>query len=161
MSLPEIELRRLVAEANAVRGARATVQHADQPNAAEQQLEARFACRERLAVYGTLAPGRSNYHIVQPLGGSWTSGIVEGSLISQGRGAALGHRALVMGGDGNVDVHVLHALRLATDWRRLDEFEGDEYRRILIPIFSREPGKRLITVANLYAAADLRANSDA
>ena len=57
-------------------------------------------------------------------------------------------------------VQVLTAPLLATAWPTLDRFEGPEYQRILVPVFSTEPGpgqageRRLYTVANLYAATE-------
>jgi len=53
---------------------------------------------------------------------------------------------------------VLTAPSLATAWPDLDRFEGEGYRRILVPIFDTELGpgqageRRLRTVANLYSA---------
>ncbi|HEX6911465.1 MAG TPA: hypothetical protein VF142_13760, partial [Longimicrobium sp.] len=50
---------------------------------------------------------------------------------------------------------VLTAPALAAAWPDLDRFEGAEYRRILVPVFTPGPAgeRRLRTVANLYAAA--------
>jgi len=59
-----------------------------------------------------------------------------------------------------VAVQVLTTPSLATAWPTLDRFEGPEYQRILVPVFSTElsPGqageRRLHTVANLYAATE-------
>ena len=43
-----------------------------------------------LATYGTLAPGRSNYHQLSDLRGEWSIGTVRGKLVDKGWGAALG-----------------------------------------------------------------------
>ena len=74
-----------------------------------------------------------------------------------GWGAALGYpgfRPRV--GGAAVAVRVLTAPLLATAWPTLDRFEGPEYQRILVPVFSAElsPERRLCTVANLYAATE-------
>lgn len=116
-------------------------------------LEKRFNTSETLAVYGSLAPGRSNYHIVEPLGGEWSDGFIEGDLFQTGWGAALGYWAFRprAGGD-RIDVKVLKSSRLSGAWRMLDDFEGDEYRRILVAVMTED--NELKTVANLYAAAD-------
>jgi hypothetical protein len=59
-----------------------------------------------------------------------------------------------------VAVKLLTAPSLATAWPTLDRFEGPEYQRILVPVFSTglNPGqageRRLYTVANLYAATE-------
>ncbi len=161
LSLPEV--RRLVAAANAVRRQRDASGSAvvSDGRGAERQLDDLFGTSHTLAVYGTLAPGQPNHHIVAPLGGEWTDGLIEGDLLPVGWGAALGYpgfRPRV--GGAAVAVQVLTAPLLATAWPTLDRFEGPGYQRILVPVFSTElsPGqageRRLYTVANLYAATE-------
>ena len=114
-----------------------------------------------MAVYGTLAPGQPNHYVVATLGGEWTDGLIEGDLLPVGWGAALGYPGFRprAGGDA-VAVQVLTAPLLATAWPTLDRFEGPGYQRIVVPVFSTEPGpgqageRRLYTVANLYAATE-------
>ncbi len=126
---------------------------------AERRLDALFGTGHTLAVYGTLAPGQPNHHVLAPLGGEWTDGLIEGDLIPLGWGAALGYPGFRprAGGDA-VAVRVLTAPSLATAWPALDRFVGPGYRRILVPIFGTELGpeqadeRRLRTVANLYSA---------
>lgn len=123
--------------------------------AAEARLEALHQVGARLAVYGTLGPGRPNHHVVAPLGGAWSTGVVEGDLRTFGWGALAGFPALELRPGGpRVAVALLDAEPLRTFWPRLDAFEGSEYRRILVPVWSDEPGPRtLVAVANLYEAA--------
>lgn len=124
---------------------------------AELLLEAQYRPSESLAVYGSLAPGRANHHVVAPLEGTWTEGVVEGDRVEAGWGATLGYPAFRPRAGGEViAVHVLTSDRLPAAWGRLDEFEGAEYCRILVPIFARDSaGERSVrTVANLYAVAD-------
>jgi len=45
---------------------------------------------ERLFVYGTLAPGRPNEHILADVPGSWEPARVTGTLREEGWGAAMG-----------------------------------------------------------------------
>jgi gamma-glutamylcyclotransferase (GGCT)/AIG2-like uncharacterized protein YtfP len=161
LSLPEV--RRLVAAANAVRWQRDASGSAGGSDArcAERRLDALFRTSHTLAVYGTLAPGQPNHHVVAPLGGEWTDGLIEGDLLPVGWGAALGYPGFRprVGGDA-VAVQVLTASSLATAWPALDHFEGPGYQRILVPIFSTELGagqvdeRRLYTVANVYAATE-------
>ncbi len=107
------------------------------------------------------ASGQPNHPVVAPLGGEWTDGLIEGVLLPEGWGAALGYPGFRprVGGDA-VAVQVLTAPLLATAWPALDRFEGPEYQRILVPVFSTEfgPGqageRRLYTVANLYEAIE-------
>ncbi|HEX8359657.1 MAG TPA: gamma-glutamylcyclotransferase [Longimicrobium sp.] len=130
----------------------------------ERRLDSLFQTRETLAVYGTLAPGRSNHHVVAPLGGAWTEGWIEGDLIAAGWGATLGYPAFrPRTGGPAVPVHVLAAPTLPAAWPRLDRFEGPGYRRILVPVFTdgRRDERSLYTVANLYAAAEQFPGTDA
>lgn len=112
-------------------------------------------CRT-LAVYGTLAPGLPNHHVVAPLGGEWSEGVIEGDLAPEGWGATLGYPAFRprLGGAA-VPVQLLTSPALAAAWPELDRFEGPEYRRILVPVFGAGPAGdwQLCTVANIYAAA--------
>ena len=168
-SLPEV--RRLMAAANAARRRRDASGGAAESDGrrAERRLDDLFGTGHALAVYGTLAPGRPNHHVLAPLGGEWTDGLIEGDLIPLGWGAALGYPGFRprAGGDA-VAVRVLSAPSLATAWPALDRFEGPGYERILVPIFGTEPDpgqageRRLHTVANLYAATESRrGDSDA
>lgn len=124
---------------------------------AERRLDGLFRTSQTLAVYGTLAPGQPNHHVVAPLGGEWTEGEIEGDLHPVGWGATLGYPAFRPRAGGEaVSVHVLAAPMLTAAWPDLDRFEGPEYRRILVPVFHRgaDGERRLNTVANLYAAAE-------
>ena len=124
---------------------------------AESQLDSRLGTGNRLAVYGSLAPGRQNHHIVAPLGGTWVDGVVEGDLTTCGWGAAIGYPALrLRSGGPPVPVHVLTSALLQRAWPELDAFEGAEYRRVLVPVWSTgTAGERaLLTIANLYEAAE-------
>lgn len=155
VSLDEVD--RLVSAANEARW-RGGAGGAGEAGAAEaeRRLDALFGSSRTLGVYGTLAPGQPNHHVVAPLGGEWTDGVVEGDLFRLGWGAALGYPAFRprAGGDA-VAVKVLTTPALPAAWPRIDRFEGADYRRILVPVFT--PGgageRRLHTVANLYAAA--------
>ena len=91
LSLPEV--RRLVAAANAVRRQRdaSGSSAGSDGRRAERHLDAHFGTSRTLAVYGTLAPGQPNHHVVAPLGGEWTDGLIEGDLLPAGWGAALGY----------------------------------------------------------------------
>lgn len=93
----------------------------------------------RLAVYGTLAPGKANEHELAHLDGRWILGRVRGRLRNEGWGAELGSPGVVLGADGSdVDVHVLESADLAGEWGRLDAFEGAEYRRVLVTVDTDE-----------------------
>lgn len=107
------------------------------------------AVAERLAVYGTLMPGEVNHHLVAHLRGTWARGTVRGERHADGWGMAHGFPALVWHPDGpEVPVHLLTSSDLHAAWERLDAFEGDAYRRIVVPVtVDRE---RIL--ANIYVA---------
>jgi hypothetical protein len=42
---------------------------------------------------------------------------------------------------------------VADAWQELDAFEGSEYRRVLIPVYSEDTDAQLLYIANLYALA--------
>lgn len=104
----------------------------------------------QLVVYGTLAPGRPNHHVVADVAGKWSTGWVEGDLHDHGWGAAEGYPAMVWRpGAERIDVNVLESAELPQHWRRLDEFEGDGYRRVRIPVFRDDAPP---TVGHIYEA---------
>ena len=89
----------------------------------------------RLAVYGTLAPGRPNNHQLADLTGAWVVGKVRGELTEEGWGSALGYPGLTLNGHGvEIDVQVFESPDLPSHWARLDAFEGDGYRRVVTSV---------------------------
>ncbi len=56
--------------------------------------------QEKLFVYGTLGPGRSNAHILENIGGSFVPAYVKGYLKAEGWGAAMGFPGLVPDANG-------------------------------------------------------------
>lgn len=78
------DVRRLVAAANAARWPSDASESAVgwDGGEAERHLDALFGINQTLAVYGTLAPGQPNHHIVALLGGEWTDGLVEGYTVA-------------------------------------------------------------------------------
>lgn len=88
----------------------------------------------RLAVYGTLGPGKPNHRHVEMLRGTWTRGVVRGELRPEGWGAAQGYPGLVLGHGGEVAVDLLLSDDLPDHWARLDAFEGDGYQRVVTTV---------------------------
>lgn len=117
----------------------------------EREFSSRLGADSRLAVYGSLAPGRSNHHELQHLRGEWRSGFsVTGDLLDRGWGAGIGYPALrwsILGPPVAIELFVSD--ELARHWARLDDFEGTDYLRIVVPVYSATAS---VTVANLYAA---------
>lgn len=107
------------------------------------------AADTRLAVYGTLAPGAVNHAVVADLRGVWSRGVVHGWLHPTGWGMTHGFPALRWDPHGPaVHVHLLTSEDLSDAWSRLDRFEGEEYRRIVVPV---DCGGRQV-LANIYTA---------
>ena len=108
----------------------------------------------RLAVYGSLAPGKANHHLLAKHDGVWTRGRVRGDLVNAGWGAAGGFPGLRPRSNGPwVAVQVLESPSLIHGWQALDEFEGSEYRRVVVPVYSEEPDADFLFDANIYALA--------
>lgn len=105
----------------------------------------------RLAVYGTLAPGRSNHHELAGLRGTWRAGTVRGHRIATGWGNGLGYPALAPADDApEVAVELFESSDLPAHWDRLDAFEGDMYRRLRVQVTTRDGAVE----AWVYAAVD-------
>lgn len=86
----------------------------------------------RLFVYGTLAPGRPNEHILSEVRGTWEPATVTGWLYQEGWGAAVGYPGILLDEQGDaVEGWVFTSGRLSEYWGSLDAFEGDEYERVV------------------------------
>lgn len=89
----------------------------------------------RLFIYGTLAPGRSNHHVVSEIEGIWQAATLHGDLVDGGWGAEMGCPAIVPRVDGPpVQGFVLSSSALDAHWSRLDAFEGDGYERRAVKV---------------------------
>ena len=90
---------------------------------------------ERLFIYGSLQPGGSNEHVLAAIGGEWEPAVIKGNLIEAGWGASMGYPGLVIDESGNdVHGHVFASSKLSAKWAYLDEFEGEEYERIVASV---------------------------
>lgn len=128
--------------------ARASANHGEWTMSAEAFFHARHRANHRLAVYGSLGPGRRNHHVLEPLGGSWRRGTVRGRLYLSGWGAGRTYPGLRIDPAGDeIGVQLLTSASLASEWGRLDAFEGDEYVRLLAAVCCERTG---YTIANIY-----------
>ena len=108
----------------------------------------------RLAVYGSLAPGKENHYLLEKYLGTWSRGRVRGELVNAGWGAAGCYPGLVPREDGPwVDVQFFESAALTEEWSELDAFEGSEYRRVLVSVHSDGADARVLYSAYLYALA--------
>ena len=90
---------------------------------------------ERLFIYGTLAPGQPNEHVLAAIGGTWEPAIVKGALHQDGWGAALGSPGIILNDQGyDVEGFIFISEHLPNHWAVLDEFEGEEYERTLTTV---------------------------
>ncbi len=88
-------------------------------------------CTERLFVYGTLAPGRSNAHVLADMPGTWQAATVRGTLFESAWGAAAGYPGVILSDAGDeVQGLVFSSPALPSHWARLDAFEGEGYVRV-------------------------------
>ncbi|TMP28166.1 hypothetical protein CWB99_12200 [Pseudoalteromonas rubra] len=88
-----------------------------------------------LFVYGTLAPGCPNEHVLADVDGQWQPGKVSGQLRNAGWGAELGYPGLILDdGAQQVSGLVFTSEQLSAYWHRLDEFEGAHYTRVLTDV---------------------------
>ncbi len=87
----------------------------------------------RLFVYGTLAPGRPNAHVLAELGATWTPAVVHGHLVAEGWGAEAGYPGILLDDSApGVDGLLCESADLPEHWDRLDDFEGPGYERVLV-----------------------------
>jgi gamma-glutamylcyclotransferase (GGCT)/AIG2-like uncharacterized protein YtfP len=104
----------------------------------------------RLIVYGSLAPGKSNHAQMDGMAGTWTPGVVQGHFHDAGWGAGEGFPGLTPDPAGPaVEVLVFASDDLPAHWARLDAFEGEDYRRVVVEV---EIGGAILP-ANIYAVA--------
>jgi len=112
--------------------------------------------RDRLFVYGALAPGRPNEHVLAEVPRRWEPATVKGTLLQEGWGVAVGYPGIVLDElGGEVHGFIFSSEELAEHWARLDDFEGDGYERV---VTSAELGDETVVKAHIYA---LKGNSSA
>jgi gamma-glutamylcyclotransferase (GGCT)/AIG2-like uncharacterized protein YtfP len=99
----------------------------------------------RLFVYGTLAPGESNAHIMAGLNGRWEVAELRGYVYPDGLEASEWYPALILpaANDGSAPM-VTGRLFVSADlpefWPQLDAFEGACYQRVVVSVKGRDSG---------------------
>lgn len=97
---------------------------------------------EKLFVYGTLCPGRSNAHMLESIGGEWLAGTVKGILHESGWGAVQGFPAIQLDRQGSpVRGYLFQSADLSQHWPMLDEFEAG-YDRVPVTV-NTDNGERV------------------
>ena len=98
----------------------------------------------RLVVYGSLAPGEANHHVLSDIRGQWVRCFVTGTIR-----IVDGYRALTWDPDGpSFQALLFVSAELPEHWATIDAFEGEGYRRIVIPARVDETE----VMANVYVA---------
>lgn len=93
-------------------------------------MESFLTMLEHLFVYGTLAPGRSNEHLLENLSGKWRPATIQGRLTRGVRGSARGYPGVLLEDTENeVEGLLFSSTDLTRHWQRLDAFEGNGYER--------------------------------
>jgi len=86
-------------------------------------------------VYGTLQPGKQNYHILKNLNGTWKKGYVMGTLFNINRSDNYGYPAIKIDKNGSkIYGMLLKSKDLEQKILQLDEFEGKEYKRMITEV---------------------------
>lgn len=81
-----------------------------------------------LVVYGTLAPGRENHHLLAGLAGEWSEVNIEGEL-----GSWQGYPMFrSVDGGPKVAAWLLQSADLPQHYGRLDAFETAAYARVIV-----------------------------
>lgn len=96
----------------------------------------------RLATYGTLKPGEANASMLEDISGEWGEGIATGVIRQQNGFPAF--RGLLTGDP--VAVKILTSPQLPQHYEQLDQFEGNGYCRVLVPV-QFESGPK---ICNIY-----------
>lgn len=108
----------------------------------------------RLASYGTLAPGQSNHGQLAHLKGRWFKGTVRGNRTTADWGQWTGYPGFMLHpASTDVEVHIFESKELPAHWHRLDTFEGDAYRRV-ITTAQTENGPLDVSIYTLCAAPE-------
>jgi gamma-glutamylcyclotransferase (GGCT)/AIG2-like uncharacterized protein YtfP len=96
----------------------------------------------RLATYGTLKPGEANASMLKDVTGEWSEGTATGVIRQQNGFPAF--RGLLTGPP--VVVKILASPQLPQHYEQLDQFEGNGYCRVLVPV-KFESGSK---ICNIY-----------
>ena len=83
----------------------------------------------KLFIYGSLAPGRSNEHVLAGIEGVWEPASIRGRLHVDGW---RGYPGIDLDPEGEeVEGLLFSSSKLQDNWQRLDLFEAQSYKRVL------------------------------
>lgn len=89
-----------------------------------------MSATNRLAVYGSLAPGGKHNDLLRRIPGMWHTGTLRGYVDRRGP-----YPILHLDPEGEIlAVHVFESPHLTALWDELDAFEGEDYERVLTTV---------------------------
>ena len=96
-----------------------------------------------LFVYGTLQKGKQHESILKNLKGSWKKGYVKGNLFNISSGTNYGYPAIKLNKKGSkVYGMIFHSKELKKSLKKIDQFEGSNYKRVISKIFNVNDGTK-------------------
>ena len=103
-----------------------------------------------LFVYGSLQPGAENEKYLKHINGSWKEGYALGNLVTEGWGSKIGFPVIRLNNKGDqIKGWLLESDELDRNWKMLDEFEGEEYKRSVTDIYLKDGSKQLAYIYEL------------
>lgn len=103
-----------------------------------------------LFVYGSLQPGAENDKYLKHIKGEWKEGYALGNLVTEGWGSKIGFPVIRLNNEGEqIKGWLLESDELDRNWKMLDEFEGEEYKRSVTEIYLKDGSKQLAYIYEL------------
>lgn len=103
--------------------------------------------QQKLVVYGTLAPENVNRNFLTNIQGDWLDCIIHGNIDEV-------HKLFFFNWQPKgppIKAWLLVSEMLPESWDQIDQFEGSDYKRILIPIIIKRE-RHQVCIANIYVA---------
>ena len=116
---------------------------------ADQAFSKITGAHGRLCVYGTLRPDEENHHLLEPIEGQWDDVTYRGYFSPPDQSYGYPRIAWTPHGDENHG-DLVTSTKLPSHWAALDEFEGEDYCRLLTIVQSKTGP----LVANIYGFID-------
>ena len=85
---------------------------------------------DRLFVYGSLKPNEKNNFLLRAINGTWRTAFTYGFIKKISLGQKEIYDALILDNKGyRIEGYLFYSYALKTLWKKLDSFEGDNYKR--------------------------------
>ena len=87
--------------------------------------------KNSLFVYGTLMPNAPHERVLQKIYGNFIKASIKGFLKDEGWSASMGYHGIKIDPKGDtIHGYIFYSTNLINHWKRLDEFEGKEFKRV-------------------------------